>query len=156
MTLEALILTVFASYTQGWEFSGYSQISGFRFPSESNQNGCWDTFWVWFFIFQDPVPPMTVFYPGCLHTETHRHQNLGEWQGVVPMAPLSPSWWWLQQDIHAATWAILLHYWGGCWTFHKPPLLFYEQKGSWTSSCNETISPDVAPSGWLGSKTPTK
>ena len=34
-----------------WDFSGYSQISGFR--SLKQLKWCWDAFWVWSFAFQD-------------------------------------------------------------------------------------------------------
>ena len=49
----------------GWDFPGYSQISGFGYLSESNKNGIERLLWGLFFTCQDsdfnPVPSMKVF-----------------------------------------------------------------------------------------------
>ena len=37
----------------GWDFSGYSRISGFRYFSKSLKNGFEIHFWVWILTFQD-------------------------------------------------------------------------------------------------------
>ena len=63
-------------FSHGWDFSGYRQVYGFRFLSESNKNGVEMNFEVDFFAMQDSnfnlVPPMfsVVFFP-----ELHQSKN---------------------------------------------------------------------------------
>ena len=52
----------FRKSCHGLDLPGYSQISGFRFLSESDEKPCWGVFWIWFLTCQDSnfnlFPPM--------------------------------------------------------------------------------------------------